>query len=310
MNLYDDSGIESQNQNNNNQQTQPTNQNNEMCSGENLRKYNILLQNTMLDIQNPHMVQNGFLNENSVNNYKPTQGLQGMPQSANDCNNNYLQLMTQNSTNNLNQMMMDDSEMNQNGQQNYNVLNFNRRHCEIENQGAGHMPIVNNYHKPRSVLSTRKQKKQELPFMGFDSDSLLTIPYKQQRKICKAPFKVLDAPALQDDYYLNLVDWSNENVLAVGLGSCVYLWSASTSKVTKLYDLGPQDTITSVSWSNSGNHLAVGTSSGILQNWDVQKQKIVKKFKGHEGRIGCVAWNNSFLSSGSRDKTILHRDMR
>ena len=43
LNLYDDSGIESQNQNNNNQQTQPTNQNNEMCSGENLRKYNILL---------------------------------------------------------------------------------------------------------------------------------------------------------------------------------------------------------------------------------------------------------------------------
>jgi WD40 repeat protein len=45
------------------------------------------------------------------------------------------------------------------------------------------------------------------------------------------PFKVLDAPALQDDFYLNLVDWSSLNVLAVGLGSCVYLWSACTSKV-------------------------------------------------------------------------------
>jgi cell division cycle 20-like protein 1, cofactor of APC complex len=52
------------------------------------------------------------------------------------------------------------------------------------------------------------------------------------------PFKVLDAPALQDDFYLNLVDWSATNILAVGLGSCVYLWSASSSKVTKLYDLG------------------------------------------------------------------------
>ena len=54
------------------------------------------------------------------------------------------------------------------------------------------------------------------------------------RKIPKVPFKVLDAPALQDDFYLNLVDWSASNVLAVGLGSCVYLWSACTSKVTKL----------------------------------------------------------------------------
>lgn len=40
------------------------------------------------------------------------------------------------------------------------------------------------------------------------------------------------------------------------------------------------------------------------------KQKIVKKYHGHEGRIGCIAWTNSFLSSGSRDKSILHRDMR
>jgi WD40 repeat protein len=44
-------------------------------------------------------------------------------------------------------------------------------------------------------------------------------------------FQVLDAPALQDDFYLNLVDWSSHNVLAVGLGTCVYLWSACTSKV-------------------------------------------------------------------------------
>lgn len=44
---------------------------------------------------------------------------------------------------------------------------------------------------------------------------------------------MLDAPELQDDFYLNLVDWSAQNVLAVGLGSCVYLWSACTSQVSK-----------------------------------------------------------------------------
>lgn len=31
---------------------------------------------------------------------------------------------------------------------------------------------------------------------------------KKIRKIQKAPYKVLDAPALQDDFYLNLIDWS------------------------------------------------------------------------------------------------------
>jgi cell division cycle 20-like protein 1 (cofactor of APC complex) len=83
---------------------------------------------------------------------------------------------------------------------------------------------------------------------------------KSQRKISKVPFKVLDAPALQDDFYLNLVDWSDQNVLAVGLGSCIYLWSASTSRVTKLYDLGTSDIVTSVSWGPRGTYLAVGTN--------------------------------------------------
>lgn len=63
------------------------------------------------------------------------------------------------------------------------------------------------------------------------SQKLLRSPRKQTRKISKIPFKVLDAPELQDDFYLNLVDWSALNVLSVGLGTCVYLWSACTSQV-------------------------------------------------------------------------------
>lgn len=63
------------------------------------------------------------------------------------------------------------------------------------------------------------------------SQNLLRSPRKPTRKISKIPFKVLDAPELQDDFYLNLVDWSSLNVLSVGLGTCVYLWSACTSQV-------------------------------------------------------------------------------
>lgn len=64
-----------------------------------------------------------------------------------------------------------------------------------------------------------------------NSQKLLRSPRKPTRKISKIPFKVLDAPELQDDFYLNLVDWSSLNVLSVGLGTCVYLWSACTSQV-------------------------------------------------------------------------------
>lgn len=118
------------------------------------------------------------------------------------------------------------------------------------------------------------------------SQKLLRSPRKPTRKISKIPFKVLDAPELQDDFYLNLVDWSALNMLSVGLGTCVYLWSACTSQVpileckflfvvavlcnsdslakcpqvTRLCDLSVEgDSVTSVGWSER-----VSTRSRLL----------------------------------------------
>ncbi|CAM0870305.1 unnamed protein product [Alopecurus aequalis] len=130
------------------------------------------------------------------------------------------------------------------------------------------------------------------------------------RKIARSPYKVLDAPALQDDFYLNLVDWSSHNVLAVGLGNCVYLWNACSSKVTKLCDLGADDTVCSVGWAQRGTHLAVGTNQGKVQIWDAIRCKRMRTMESHRMRVGALAWSSSLLSSGSRDKNILHHDLR
>lgn len=82
-----------------------------------------------------------------------------------------------------------------------------------------------------------------------ESRQLLESPRRQLRSVCKTPYRVLDAPELADDFYLNLVDWSSTNVLGVGLGSCVYLWTAHNAQVSKLCDLAESsDTISSVSW--------------------------------------------------------------
>jgi len=149
------------------------------------------------------------------------------------------------------------------------------------------------------------------PFGTASSQHLMATPQKHRRKIAKVPFKVLDAPALQDDFYLNLVDWSSQNVLAVGLGSCVYLWSACTSKVTKLCDLAEsEDIVTSVSWAQRGTHLAVGTNKGEVQLWDTIKVKKVRTMSGHTARVGTLAWTGPILASGSRDRLIFLRDVR
>ncbi|XP_028832281.1 fizzy-related protein homolog isoform X1 [Denticeps clupeoides] len=143
------------------------------------------------------------------------------------------------------------------------------------------------------------------------SHKLLRSPRKPARKISKIPFKVLDAPELQDDFYLNLVDWSAGNLLSVGLGACVYLWSACTSQVTRLCDLSVDgDSVTSVCWNERGSLVAVGTHKGFVQIWDAAGGRKLTSLEGHSARVGALAWNGEQLSSGSRDRVILQRDIR
>ncbi|KAF9310464.1 substrate-specific activator of APC-dependent proteolysis [Podila horticola] len=146
--------------------------------------------------------------------------------------------------------------------------------------------------------------------VSFESRKILLSPKKATRTVGASPFKVLDAPDLKDDFYLNLVDWSSQNVLGVGLGSCVYLWHALNGKVTQLCDLGDDDSVASLSWISMGTHLAVGTDSGTVQIWDVATSCRVRSMTGHQQRVGVLAWSGHTLTSGSRDRNIYHRDVR
>ena len=51
------------------------------------------------------------------------------------------------------------------------------------------------------------------------------------RHIPQAPDRILDAPDIVNDYYLNLLDWSSNNHLAVALGPHIYLWNAANGIV-------------------------------------------------------------------------------
>lgn len=171
------------------------------------------------------------------------------------------------------------------------------------------------YGTPVKAIERTPTKCQSSPYslspLSTSSQRLLRSPHKATRKISRIPFKVLDAPELQDDFYLNLVDWSQQNVLSVGLGSCVYLWSACTSQVTRLCDLSSDgNVVTSVAWSERGHLVAVGTHNGYVTVWDVAVNKQVNRLQGHTARVGALAWNGDVLSSGSRDRLILQRDTR
>lgn len=133
------------------------------------------------------------------------------------------------------------------------------------------------------------------------------------RQIPSAPSRILDAPDLLDDYYLNLLSWNDSNILAVALYQTVYLWNAGTGDIQELCTLeGGDDTyVSSVSWVQEGGaHVAVGTSGGGTQLWDVQAGKQLRSMNGHTERVGSLAWNRHILSSGGRDSIVVNHDVR
>lgn len=56
--------------------------------------------------------------------------------------------------------------------------------------------------------------------------------------------------------------------------------------------------------------MSVGTHKGYVQVWDVAASKKINTLEGHTARVGALAWNGDMLSSGSRDRLILQRDIR
>ncbi|XP_067910550.1 cell division cycle protein 20 homolog isoform X2 [Heterodontus francisci] len=131
---------------------------------------------------------------------------------------------------------------------------------------------------------------------------------KSKRCISLIPMKVLDAPGLKDDYYLNLVDWNAANLVAIALSNAVYLWHPEKGvhgaiNVESGY-------ISSVAWIKDRNNLAIGTSTAHVQLWDVETKKKLRNMHSHSSMVGALSWNDYILSSGSRFGSIHHHDVR
>ncbi|KAL9088040.1 MAG: hypothetical protein Q9165_006381 [Trypethelium subeluteriae] len=175
---------------------------------------------------------------------------------------------------------------------------------------SGHWTPSRTPHSRHGPNLDARSELYSLSPVKLNSQQMLLSPRKSPRAVPKVPYKVLDAPDLADDFYLNLVDWGSQNILAVGLGACVYMWNSESGRVTKLLDLEGDDNVTSVNWIQRGSHLAVGTSRGFVQIWDVGHSRRLRTMTGHTARVGALAWNEHILTSGSRDRIIYHRDVR
>lgn len=130
---------------------------------------------------------------------------------------------------------------------------------------------------------------------------------KINRVIPNEPKRILNATGLSNDFYCNNVDWSSKNVVAVVLGQSLYLWNGDSGTIDELCS---QDGITSVKWSADGQYLAVGKMDSEMQLWNPSAKKILRKLRSHEGRVGCSAWHEHVLASGSKDCQVHLSDVR
>jgi WD40 repeat protein len=186
----------------------------------------------------------------------------------------------------------------------------------VLSSGAGATPRVLNFGSPHGSPakggsmqgSTAHEAINALHSKMSTNESLKR---KTKRAIPTAPERVLDAPGLLNDYYLNLVDWNCKNILAVALDKTVYLWNAATREIQELLTLDHDNYISSLSYVKENGHLlAVGTSNHNVEIWDTVKIARTRVMSGHMARVGSLAWRGQILTSGSKDTSIINHDPR
>ena len=136
------------------------------------------------------------------------------------------------------------------------------------------------------------------------------VTTNKTRRIRTEPIQMLDATAMRDDFYLNLLSWSSQNKLAIALDNTTYIWNPDTSEVTTVCNSEEGMYVTSLDFSMDGVYLGTANQSGLVELWDVETQKPLRRMSGHQEQVAALSWNGHILTSGCHDGSIWHHDVR
>ncbi|KAK7062897.1 WD repeat-containing protein slp1 [Paramarasmius palmivorus] len=172
------------------------------------------------------------------------------------------------------------------------------------------------YHEPPPAPSSDTTLAQQREFAKPLYARPGTVPTStgattnKTRKIPTQPERVLDAPGMVDDFYLNLLSWSCQNTVAVALESSTYIWRADTGTVVQMGEAPEGSYVSSVDFSNDGAFLGIGIGNGDVELWDVESGQKLRTMGGHQSQIAVLSWHEHILSSGCGDGSIWHHDVR
>lgn len=138
------------------------------------------------------------------------------------------------------------------------------------------------------------------------------------------PVKCLDLPDVTDDFYLNVLDWSKKDVLAIGMHADVWTYDMVTLQPAQLYTWGGGEPWVArcLKWNRGGMLLAVGfglsSTAETPHNQPAQRNILLDmNVKGVRAKLtvpndpSSLSWRTtSELSCGTVGGDIIHQDLR
>lgn len=159
------------------------------------------------------------------------------------------------------------------------------------------------------LFDTENFKARPQPILPIDLLDGSNKPKRVRDDTC-IPLNKFNVSGIVDDFYLNLLDWGLYNIVAIGIGNCVYLIDVFTSKRNLLVNYEKSETVTSVKFSPDCRHVSVGLRSGYIDLWDISQSCSISRYKNHSQRVSVIDWKENIITSGSRDRFIVLRDIR
>lgn len=132
-------------------------------------------------------------------------------------------------------------------------------------------------------------------------ENIKEIEYKNKRieQISKYPTRVLDAPQLLDDFYINIMDWClSEEILAVGLDKGIYFWNETTETNFEFFKT-EEEQISCLKFISIENMVACYGNS--IDVFDVSTQKRFCSFSCGETVFSLSREIDGFFMTGSQD---------
>ena len=168
----------------------------------------------------------------------------------------------------------------------------------------------NNFKNQMTKLQNSNEFDKKEQELHYYKDISPTSNRKAIRSKSVIPFRVLDARALRNDFYTNLIDWSlTTNNVLIGLGASVYMWSERSGAIPVMKHsilADRNDFVTCVSFSPYNGKIVIGSKNGSIFLYDqniciehyskcnglMAIEPICELKKDTSKGIACIKWYN------------------